>query len=133
MPDEEAVREDPKLYDAWIGLAKVHRFKGNFRDALAALDGAKKALDLAASPSDDRRRTDLAALRRLYERERDEPAEAREALSDAQDAAERKDWAAARASIASARKFLDAARVAADDPLRLAVDALAERVEREGK
>ena len=67
---KDVVAARPGHVDAWIEIAKIHRYKGNFRDALSALDSARSALSKA--PSDDPRRQRVEALRARYEREIDD-------------------------------------------------------------
>jgi tetratricopeptide (TPR) repeat protein len=74
---EEAVRLRPDFVEAWVEIAAIHKWKGNFRDAYAALDRAVAGLDAARAKPDDPRRERLSRLRALYERAQRE-ADARE-------------------------------------------------------
>ena len=73
---EEAIEIDPDFSAAHIGVARVRRWKGDFRGALDALDAADAALDrrkkvLSREP-DAALRAEIATVRARVLRERDE-------------------------------------------------------------
>jgi hypothetical protein len=74
---EDVLRRRPTHAAAHVGLARVHRFKGNFRDALAELDAAAGALDGlkagAGVESDPALRAEIERLKAQYEHDRDAP------------------------------------------------------------
>ncbi|MBL9088116.1 MAG: hypothetical protein JNM10_13335 [Planctomycetia bacterium] len=69
----DAVAQRPTFVDAWLELAKVYKYKGNYRDAFDALAEAKRALDATKAAATDPRRAQVAALEARY---RDEQAAA---------------------------------------------------------
>jgi tetratricopeptide (TPR) repeat protein len=68
----EAASILPDYAAAHAEAARVYRYKGDFRGALDALDRARAALDATGAAADDPLRRDVEALRRRYEKERDE-------------------------------------------------------------
>jgi len=70
---EEVLRASPAHAAAHVGLARIHRQKGNFRDALAELDAAARALDAAAgSDPDPTLRAEIERARAQYVKDRDD-------------------------------------------------------------
>ncbi len=65
----DAVAQRPTFVDAWIELAKVYKYKGNFRDAFDALAQAQRALDATKAAAGDPLRLQVAALERRYREE----------------------------------------------------------------
>jgi len=65
----EAVALRPTFVEAWVELAKIHKYKGNYRDAFDALGEAQRALDASKAPAGDPRRAQVAQLEALYRKE----------------------------------------------------------------
>lgn len=74
---EQVVERAPDLAEAHVGIARVRRWKGDFRAAFAALDDATAALDrrvaLLGAEREPGLRRKIAELRARYEQERDAP------------------------------------------------------------
>ncbi len=74
---EEVIRLHPTHPEAHVGLARVHRFKGNFRDALVELEAATASLDAVRSAAgidpDPKLRAEIERMRAQYVKDRDEP------------------------------------------------------------
>ena len=76
---EEVVVIDPDFVKAHLGIARVKRWKGDFRGALEALDAAVAALDrrkaVTGAESNAALRREIGEIRTRYEHERDAPAD----------------------------------------------------------
>ncbi|MFO0933125.1 MAG: hypothetical protein U1E39_10505 [Planctomycetota bacterium] len=62
----DAVAQRPAFVEAWVELAKVYKYKGNYRDAFDALAEARRALDATKAGDADPRRALVAALEQRY-------------------------------------------------------------------